>query len=245
MSPAKIPRYWTLGVSTFGAAPAPEKYFTSRNLISTSLQAQRPLSLTLRRAVTKSAVKRCCSQNGTLSWRDPGFWTSKAIWTRSAINTFRCLVGCTSGDFSTMWYLQSAYPELDNVATMSVSSESMARNTPYTPLLQLDRPNYADQTHLVTAGIMTSILLETTLLHFGRDRLLWKSAARTATGMSMISMLAMEAAENVIDYSLTGGCVDFESPYFWMAAGTSAVAGFLFPLPYNYFRLRAYRKSCH
>jgi len=89
------------------------------------------------------------------------------------------------------------------------------------------------------------MILETTLLHLGRDRLPWKVAAKTATGMSMISMLAMEAAENTVDYTLTGGCVDVGSPYFWMAAGLSALAGFLVPLPYNYFRLRAYRMSCH
>ena len=92
---------------------------------------------------------------------------------------------------------------------------------------------------------MTSILLETTLLRLGRDRLPLKIAARTATGMSMISMLAMEVAENSVDYGLTGGCVDLQSPFFWIAAGSSALAGFLVPLPYNYFRLRAHGKSCH
>lgn len=61
----------------------------------------------------------------------------------------------------------------------------------------------------------------------------------------MISMLAMEATENTVNYSLTGGCVNMEDPAFWAAAVVSALAGFLLPLPYNYFRLRAYRKSCH
>ncbi|KIW94989.1 uncharacterized protein Z519_04969 [Cladophialophora bantiana CBS 173.52] len=117
-----------------------------------------------------------------------------------------------------MWYLQSAHPELGTVTTMGLS---------------------------MAAGIMTSILLETALLHLGRDRLTLRVAARTATGMSMISMFAMEVAENAVDYGLTGGCVDLESPYFWVAAATSALAGFLVPLPYNYFRLRAHRKSCH
>ncbi len=105
--------------------------------------------------------------------------------------------------------------------------------------------NDTDRKLAVAAGIMTSIVLETTLLHLGRDRLPWIVAVRTATGMSMISMLAMEVAENTVDYSLTGGCVDLQSPYFWMAAGSSALAGFLVPLPYNYFRLRAHGKSCH
>ena len=97
----------------------------------------------------------------------------------------------------------------------------------------------------MAAGITTSIVLETTLLHLGRDSLPWNAAFRTATGMSMISMLAMEVTENAVDYSLTGGTVDFASPYFWSAAGAAIVAGFLVPLPYNYYRLRRYNKSCH
>lgn len=92
---------------------------------------------------------------------------------------------------------------------------------------------------------MTSILLETALLHLGHDRLPLKMAMQTATGMSMISMLAMEATENTVNYSLTGGCVDMTSPSFWAATVASVLAGFLVPLPYNYFRLRAYRRSCH
>ncbi len=70
-------------------------------------------------------------------------------------------------------------------------------------------------------------------------------AARTAAGMSMISMLTMEIAENAVDYHLTGGVVAVDSPMFWVAAAVSAAAGFLVPLPYNYIRLRRYGKACH
>lgn len=52
-----------------------------------------------------------------------GFWMSKEVWKRSGINTFRCLIGCTTGDFATMWYLQSLHPGLSTVTTMSLSSE--------------------------------------------------------------------------------------------------------------------------
>lgn len=97
----------------------------------------------------------------------------------------------------------------------------------------------------MAAGITTSLLLETVLLHRGKDRLPLGVAAKTAAGMSMISMLTMEAAENAVDYYLTGGVVCFESPAFWAAAAASIVAGFLAPLPYNYARLRKYGKSCH
>ena len=83
------------------------------------------------------------------------------------------------------------------------------------------------------------------MLRLGRDRLSWIAAAKTATGMSMISMITMEAAENAVDFHLTGGMVQFDSPAFWSAAILSVAAGFLTPLPYNYIRLRKYGKACH
>ncbi|KAJ4381873.1 hypothetical protein N0V86_003240 [Didymella sp. IMI 355093] len=97
----------------------------------------------------------------------------------------------------------------------------------------------------MASGITTSLLLETALLRLGRDRLPWFAAAKTAAGMSMISMVTMEAAENAVDFHLTGGMVQFDSPAFWGAAGLSVAAGFLAPLPYNYIRLRKYDKACH
>lgn len=63
--------------------------------------------------------------------------------------------------------------------------------------------------------------------------------------MSLISMLAMEIAENVVDYLLMGGNVELGSARFWLAAGAATIAGFLTPLPYNYIRLRKYNKSRH
>lgn len=97
----------------------------------------------------------------------------------------------------------------------------------------------------MTSGITTSLLLETVLLRVGRDRLPWVAAAKTAAGMSLISMVAMEAAENGVDFHLTGGMVQFDSPAFWGAAIASVAAGFLVPLPYNYVRLRKFGKACH
>jgi hypothetical protein len=97
----------------------------------------------------------------------------------------------------------------------------------------------------VASGITTSIILETTLLHRGADQLSWSRAARTAMGMSMVSMLAMELAENAVDYHLTGGMIAFGDPQFWLAAVVSMGAGYLAPLPYNYLRLRKYGKACH
>jgi hypothetical protein len=97
----------------------------------------------------------------------------------------------------------------------------------------------------VASGITTSIILETVLLRRGADQLSWSMAARTAMGMSMVSMVAMELAENAVDYHLTGGVIALDDPKFWMAAVLSIGAGYLAPLPYNYLRLRKYGKACH
>lgn len=53
-----------------------------------------------------------------------GFWSSREVWKRARVNTLRCLVGCTLGDFSTMWFLQTHYPHLGVGLTMGVSSKS-------------------------------------------------------------------------------------------------------------------------
>ncbi|KAJ5852454.1 uncharacterized protein N7529_011839 [Penicillium soppii] len=146
------------------------------------------------------------------------FWTCRSTWRRAGINTLRCLVGCTAGDFSALWILQTYCPELGMGSIMAMSMAS---------------------------GITTSIILETILLRRGADQLSWSRAARTAMGMSMVSMLAMELAENAVDYHLTGGIVSFGDPQFWLAAVVSMGAGYLAPLPYNYLRLRKYGKACH
>lgn len=89
------------------------------------------------------------------------------------------------------------------------------------------------------------MLLETVLLRVGRDNLSWGAAAKTAAGMSFVSMLGMETVQNLVDYHLTSGVVALNDPAFWAAAAASAAAGFLAPLPYNYTRLKKYGKSCH
>lgn len=89
------------------------------------------------------------------------------------------------------------------------------------------------------------MLLETVLLRVGRDNLSWAAAAKTAAGMSFVSMLGMETVQNLVDMHLTSGVVALDDPAFWGAAAASAAAGFLAPLPYNYTRLKKYGKSCH
>ena len=86
-------------------------------------------------------------------------------------------------------------------------------------------------------GILTSIALETVVLS---RQMPLKSAFRTAVGMSLISMVAMEAAMNIVDVLLTGGAV-----LTWWVVPIMLFAGFLTPLPYNYWRLKALGKACH
>ncbi|MBF2735532.1 MAG: DUF4396 domain-containing protein [Betaproteobacteria bacterium AqS2] len=86
-------------------------------------------------------------------------------------------------------------------------------------------------------GILTSIILETLILM--RQMRPW-DALRTAAGMSLISMISMELAMNAVDYLLVG-----EARLTWWALPWMLLAGFLTPLPYNYWRLQALGKACH
>ena len=52
--------------------------------------------------------------------------------------------------------------------------------------------------------IITSIILETIILS---KQMLLKLAFKTAVGMSLVSMISMEAAMNLTDYLLTGGAI--------------------------------------
>jgi nucleoside recognition membrane protein YjiH len=58
--------------------------------------------------------------------------------------------------------------------------------------------------------------------------------------MSLISMVAMEAAMNLVDVAITGG-----AKLTLFVVSIMLLAGFLAPLPYNYWRLKALGKSCH
>lgn len=51
------------------------------------------------------------------------FWSCRHTWKRARINTLRCLVGCTIGDFSMLWALQAWYPEIGMSSIMALSSK--------------------------------------------------------------------------------------------------------------------------
>ena len=66
------------------------------------------------------------------------------------------------------------------------------------------------------------------------------SALKTALGMSLISIILMEIAMDIVDYSYTGGAkLDL------IVLPLILIAGFLTLPPYNYWKLKKYGKSCH
>ena len=88
----------------------------------------------------------------------------------------------------------------------------------------------------IVNGILTSIALETFILSRQMEL---RDAFRTAIGMSLISMVSMEVAMNVTDVLLTGG-----AKLTWWVVPIMLLAGFITPLPYNYWRLKALGKGC-
>ena len=87
-------------------------------------------------------------------------------------------------------------------------------------------------------GLITSIILETIILL--RQKFKFKNAIKTALGMSFISMISMEIAMNFTDFIFTGGAI-----LKWRVLPIMLLAGFLTPLPYNYYKLKKYNISCH
>ena len=87
-------------------------------------------------------------------------------------------------------------------------------------------------------GIITSIILETIILI--KQNFTFKNAFKTAVGMSLISMISMEAAMNLTDYLLTGGAM-----LTWWVIPIMLIAGFVTPWPYNYWRLKKFNQACH
>lgn len=87
-------------------------------------------------------------------------------------------------------------------------------------------------------GILASIILEVIILM--SKAITFKEAFKTALGMSLISMLAMELVMNITDYAMTGGAM-FELD----VAIIAIFLGFMAAWPYNYWRLKKFGKKCH
>ena len=131
-------------------------------------------------------------------------------WKRASKNTLWCLLGCSIGDFGTIFFFH-------------VSG--------------IGWPVWAIMSLAIVNGILTSIALETVIL---LRQMTLALAFRTAVGMSLISMISMEIAMNTVDVLLTGGAF-----LTWWVIPVMLLAGFITPLPYNYWRLKALNKACH
>ena len=140
----------------------------------------------------------------------PFSWTCRHTWRRSAINTLWCLVGCSIGDFGTIFFFQMTATAWSTLSIMVLA---------------------------MVNGVLTSIALETAVLS---KQMSLGSAFKTACGMSLVSMLAMEAAMNAVDVGVTGGA----TLTLWVIP-LMLLVGFLTPLPYNYWRLKALGIACH
>jgi hypothetical protein len=138
-------------------------------------------------------------------------WSCRKTWSRSAKNTSWCLLGCSIGDFGTILFFQ---------------------------ITQIPFPVFAVMSLAIINGIITSIILETIILI--KQNFTFKNALKTAVGMSLISMISMEAAMNLTDYFLTGGAM-----LTWWVVPIMLVVGFVTPWPYNYWRLKKYNQACH
>jgi len=144
-------------------------------------------------------------------------WRNWNNWKRASFNTLNCLVGCSIGDFGMILFLQAYYP---------------------------DTPMYLQMILAIIAGLLTSIALESTILRI-REKFNWSQALKTAFSMSFISMIGMEIAMNTTDFMITGGKAAFNTSGYWIALIPALIAGFLLPLPYNYFKLQKHGKACH
>ena len=136
-------------------------------------------------------------------------WTCRHTWKRSSKNTLWCLLGCSIGDFGTILFFQ---------------------------LNEIPFPMLGIMILAIINGLITSIILETIVLS---QQMNLKEAFNTATGMSLISMISMEVAMNIVDVVFAGGVL-----VLWVVP-LMLIAGFITPLPYNYYRLKKYNIACH
>ena len=104
-------------------------------------------------------------------------WFCKNTWIISAKNTLWCLLGCSIGDFGTIYFFQIYN---FNISTLNIMILAIIN------------------------GLITSIILETVIL---LRQMNLKDSFFTALGMSFISMVSMEIAMNLTDYFLTGGAI--------------------------------------
>ena len=181
------------------------------NLSTEYTTIQKPMTTGTIMADT-AVVKSCCDSESPTPELEVFNWGDKDVWGKSAYNTMWCLIGCSIGDLGTIAAFQFIFTE-SGWSTMQIMMLAMFN------------------------GIMTSIILETIILS---KQMILSEAFKVAIGMSLISMIGMETAMNLVDYFLTGGAM-----LTWWVIPLMLLAGFVTPWPYNYWRLKKYGKACH
>ena len=104
-------------------------------------------------------------------------WKVTSTWKQASKNTLWCLIGCSIGDFGTIYFFQVTKIAFPMLGIMILA---------------------------IINGLITSIMLETFILS---RQMAVNLAFKTAIGMSLISMISMEVAMNVTDILLTGGAM--------------------------------------
>ena len=104
-------------------------------------------------------------------------WKFWLTWKKSAYNTMWCLIGCSIGDFGTIFFFQFYNIEWSTLVIMILA---------------------------IINGLITSVVLETIIL---MQQMKMSSALNTALGMSFISMIFMEITMNAADWLFTGGAI--------------------------------------
>ena len=104
-------------------------------------------------------------------------WKCSTTWRKSGYNTLWCLIGCSIGDFGTIFFFQ-----INNINWPTLSIMILA----------------------IINGLLTSIILETIIL---MKQMKISQALSTALTMSFISMISMEIVMNTVDVIFTGGAM--------------------------------------
>ena len=141
------------------------------------------------------------------------FWQCRHTWKKSAKNTLVCLLGCAIGDNAViLWFQFYGSPSSSLVLVMILA---------------------------MLAGLCTSMGLETLIL---LKQMSLIRAIKVAFGMSIISMLMMEAAANLASILFTRGNRLALSFVYILPAW---LIGYVVAWVYNYFQLKKHGKSCH
>ena len=167
------------------------------------------MNISTEQLISEEAGSCDCGDSCACGQPESVSWTDQSTWKKASINTLWCLLGCSIGDFGTIFFFQ---------------------------ITEIAFPMMGIMTLAIINGLTTSVMLETYILSRQMDL---NHAFRTAMGMSFISMVGMEIAMNTVDVVFAGGVL------MWSVIPFMLLAGFLTPLPYNYFRLKKYDESCH